>query len=72
MQTLNVTTIGRLCEICQAPIGWIRGAAEFLAIEPALTINDVPHYSDADVAAIAERVEVVKQELAKKRREQGQ
>jgi hypothetical protein len=53
----HLETIGHACVTLQASYGAVRRALAEIGAEPALTINGIEHYSEADVQRVAERVQ---------------
>lgn len=54
--TTSIVSLAKLCEIAQAGPDRIRAAADSLRIRPALSINGIPHYDEADVPRIAKHL----------------
>lgn len=52
----SISSIGQLCQTVQSSYTAVRRAIESLGIEPALTIDNVPHYPDSDMERIAEHL----------------
>jgi hypothetical protein len=48
----SIHSIGHACQLLQAMPTAIRDAAEALKIEPAIRINGIPHYVEADLERI--------------------
>lgn len=49
----SISSIGHLCSHLQRSYTAVRLAIAELGIKPAVTINDVDHFSDADVDRLA-------------------
>lgn len=47
--TTNITSIGHACAVLNRPFALVKSAADALKIKPAVHINGVAHYDDADV-----------------------
>lgn len=54
--TTSIVSIGKSAELLQAGMVRIRNTAAELGIRPALTINGIDHYDEADVERIGERI----------------
>ena len=52
-ETTSLETIGHLCQTFQRSYAVIRRALAEIGAEPALTINGVEHYAEADVERLA-------------------
>ncbi len=55
--TQHLESIGHICATLQKPYGVIRRALAEVEAEPAIVLNGVPHYAEADVERAAERVQ---------------
>ena len=55
----NILSIGSIAGQLQIPVCKIHQYAVLLGIEPALKINDVSHYREADVARLADHVQAM-------------
>ena len=55
-QTINLETIGHLCQTFQRPYATIKRALVEVRATPAMTINGIEHYDESAVAAVAERL----------------
>ena len=56
-QTLHFESIGHICATLQKPYGVIRRALAELGAEPAMVLNGVPHFAEADVERAAARLQ---------------
>lgn len=54
--TYAITSIGHACCTLQRSYKSVQQAIEQLHIEPAATINGVPHYDDGDVERVREHL----------------
>ena len=52
----SIVSIGKAAELLQAGMVRIRNTAADLAIRPALTINGIDHYDEADVERIGDKL----------------
>ncbi len=57
----HLETIGHACATLQASYGAVRRALEALGAQPAMVINGVGHYAEADVERAGERLRQGKQ-----------
>ena len=55
-QTQHLETIGHACATLQAPYGTVRRALEEVGAEPAMVLNGIAHYREADVERVAEHL----------------
>ena len=55
-QTQHLETIGHACATLQAPYGTVRRALEAVGAQPAMVLNGVAHYAEADVERAGERI----------------
>jgi hypothetical protein len=55
-QTQHLESVGHICASLQKPLGVIRRTLAELGAEPAMVLNGVPHYAEADVERLAERL----------------
>ena len=51
--TISIVSIGKICGLLCVGIATVRRVAESLDITPTFVINEIPHYSESDVEAIA-------------------
>lgn len=58
--TKSIISIGKACSLIQAMPERIRGAADALGIEPAMRINNIDHYTEADLQRIADSLRAQK------------
>ena len=56
MQTQHLESLGHLCASLQAPYARVRRAVDALGIEPAVTINGVPHFDEQQCDCIAREI----------------
>ena len=56
-QTQRLESIGHICATLQKPYGVIRRTLADVGAEPAVVLNGVAHYAEADVERVAERLE---------------
>ena len=61
-QTQHLESVGHICASLQKPLGVIRRTLAELGAEPAMVLNGVAHYAEADVERVAERLEQAKPE----------
>lgn len=58
--TQSIVSIGKSAELLQAGMVRIRNTAAELGIKPALTINGIDHYDEADIERIGVKLREVK------------
>jgi hypothetical protein len=56
-QTQHLESVGHICTTLQRPYGVIRRTLAELGVEPAMVLNGVAHYAEADVERVAERLQ---------------
>ena len=56
MATQHLESVGHICASLQKPLGVIRRALAELEVEPAMVLNGVAHFAEADVERVAERL----------------
>ena len=56
VNTSSISSIGRAAALLQAMPNRIRAAADKLGIKPAVRINDIEHFDDADLQRIREHL----------------
>jgi hypothetical protein len=56
-ETQHLESIGHICATLQKPYGAIRRALADVGAEPAIVLNGVAHYAEADVERAAERLQ---------------
>ncbi len=61
-QTQHLESVGHICASLQKPLGVIRRTLAELGAEPAMVLNGVAHYAEADVERVAERLEQARPE----------
>jgi hypothetical protein len=59
-ETQHLESIGHICATLQKPYGAIRRALADVGAEPAMVLNGVAHYAEADVERAAERLQQCK------------
>ncbi len=59
-ETQHLESIGQICATLQKPYGAIRRALADVGAEPAIVLNGVAHYAEADVERAAERLQQCK------------
>lgn len=55
--TKHLESIGHLCASLRAPFARVRRAVDALGIEPAVTLNGVPHFDGAQCEQIAQHLD---------------
>ena len=60
-ETQHLESIGHICATLQKPYGAIRRALADVGAEPAIVLNGVAHYAEADVERAAERLQQCRQ-----------
>ena len=56
-ETKHLETIGHLCQTFQQPYAAVRRALDEIGAHPAVVINGVPHFAEADVERAAEQLQ---------------
>jgi len=55
--TQHLESIGHICATLQKPYGVVRRALAAVGAEPAIVLNGVAHYGEADVERAAEQLQ---------------